>query len=114
MNETATEFGVWVLDGAAQGRVVYTFVYDSSQPVASDRIRMFMNGGLVAASGAAVLIAPNQGLMLGDATLCIGNRPIGARSLDGGIYYAAFYETALSDSELILNAQRLVANDDPF
>ena len=113
MNRTNEEYGVWVLDAATQGRVVYTFVFDSEQPAPEDRIKMFIDGARIPLATHAVPIALDEGLKLGDPMLCIGNRGNGSRSPEGAIYYAAFYAVALTSSAIMENASRLLVHDDP-
>jgi hypothetical protein len=57
------------------------------------------------APGEKIVIPPT-------ASICVGNRPIGGRTPVGSIYYAAFYNVALTEAEIQANVDRLRAWDD--
>ncbi len=50
--------------------------------------------------------------IFGGAKLVLGNLPDGKHSFQGELYYLAIYNAALSQSEMLHNVDRLLANDD--
>lgn len=110
-NSTAQFYGVWPLppdDGIPH---VYTVVVDSTQPTLETAAQLYIDGrrgpdnmGLSVISG-PITIDP-------DGFLCLGNRQIGGRGLEGQIFYAAYYDTVLNDAEILANAGRLLIDND--
>ena len=101
----------WSVD-LTGGRTHYTIVWDTDNEVADDRARLYVNGEFVAPdvlasipSGAGLSFTPGGSFVL-------GNRAIGARSFEGVLFYAALYETALTQAEIQHNASILQTSDD--
>ncbi len=96
---------------SVRGRGVYTIVFNGDAVDDVDRVQMFVDGDRAAdTSGTGIDLGTT--LAIGDATMCIGNRPSGARSPQGSIFYTALYDTALTEAEVSLNSARLLADDD--
>ena len=93
-------------------RAVFHLVYDSSEPTAGDRVRLYKNGVLQAKTGGTdpplneTISVPN-GKYFG-----IANRELCCRSFDGRMYYAAVYDGALTASEVSTNYAALLISDD--
>ncbi len=93
-------------------RAVFHLVYDSAEPTAGDRVRLYKNGVLQASTGGTdpplneTISIPNG------KYFAIANREVGVRSFDGSIYYAAVYDGALTASEVSTNSTALLASDD--
>ena len=107
----ATLRGQW--DPGFDGtRAVFHLVYDSSEPTAGDRVRLYKNGVLLAKTGGAdpplneALSVPNG------KYFAISNRELCCRSFDGALYYAAIYDGALTASEVSTNQAALLILDD--
>ena len=107
----ATLRGQW--DPGFDGtRAVFHLVYDSSEPTAADRVRLYKNGTLLTSTGGA---APplNETLSVPNGKyFAIANRELCCRSFDGAIYYAALYDGALTASEVSTNQAALLVLDD--
>jgi hypothetical protein len=95
-----------------QQRMVLHLVFDTTRVDAQQRIELFKNGGVVAKNASA---PPTQnstvGLGSGDEIM-IGNRQSSDRSIQGTIFYVAYYNVALDALEIANNAERLLATDD--
>ncbi len=100
------------VDFLALGRVVLHAVYDSSQVVPEDRVRMYLNGGRLPSFDTSPVPQDEVIDLMADRDLAIGNRANGDRSIAGTIYYAAIYSTALSDAQVVQNALWLAERDD--
>ena len=93
-------------------RAVFHLVYDSSEPTAGDRVRLYKNGTLLTSTGGT---APplNETISIPNGKyFAIANREIGVRSFDGAIYYAALYDGALTASEVSTKQAALLVLDD--
>ena len=93
-------------------RAVYHLVYDSSEPTAGDRVRLYKNGVLQTSTGGT---APplNETLSIPNGKyFAIANRELCCRSFDGAIYYAALYDGALTASEVSTKQAALLVTDD--
>lgn len=110
MNNTGLLHGRWMAPLRTMGRVVLTLVYDGSLPEAQ-RVTLHIDGALQT-SIAAEEPAPAAIDWTGSTDLCLGNRVIGQRSPRGTIHYAAIYDRALSEAEIVTNVERLLASDD--
>ena len=93
-------------------RAVFHLVYDSSEPTAGDRVRLYKNGTLLTStSGTAPPL--NETLSVPNGKyFAIANRELCCRSFDGAIYYAALYDGALTASEVSTNQAALLVLDD--
>jgi hypothetical protein len=107
-----TEMGYWPVDLRTVGRVVLDAVVDSTQADGASRLLLFVDGvSAGAASGSNV--TQNATVDLSSATtLSVGNGVALVASIEGGLYYAALYSSALSQSEISINVTRLQASDD--
>ena len=93
-------------------RAVFHLVYDSSEPTAGDRVRLYKNGTLLTSTGGT---APplNETLSIPNGKyFAIANRELCCRSFDGAIYYAAVYDGALTAAEASTKSTALLALDD--
>ena len=93
-------------------RAVFHLVYDSSEPTAGDRVRLYKNGVLQTSTG---VTAPplNETLSVPNGKyFAIANRELCCRSFDGAIYYAAVYDGALTAGDVSTNSTALLALDD--
>ena len=93
-------------------RAVFHLVYDSSEPTAGDRVRLYKNGTLLTSTGGT---APplNETLSIPNGKyFAIANRELCCRSFDGAIYYAAVYDGALTAAEASTKATALLVLDD--
>ncbi len=106
-----SEGATWI--GAnAQERMVLHLVFDTTRADQGERLELFRNGVSVAKTTSfAPSMNSTVGLGSGESML-IGNRQNQDRSIAGTIFYAAFYDVALSASEITNNAARLLADDD--
>jgi hypothetical protein len=108
-----TTLGDWSIAGVDMERAVYTAVLDTGSGLpAEDRLRLYVNGTRVAASGN--MPSANQTISIDTSTagFAIGNRLNCDRSPEGMIFYAALYSVALSDEEVAANAAYLAQDDD--
>ncbi len=93
-------------------RMAFHLVYDSTQPTAADRVKLYKNGVLLSKTGGTDPPLNETISVPAGKYFVIGNREVGGRSLDGDITYAAVYDGALSASEISSQATALLANDD--
>ncbi len=95
------------------GRHVYHIVFDSSEPAAADRVKLYVDG--VYEESFAGNITLNETITgLAGQEFWVGNRAGTARAIDGTIYYVAIYDAALSESDIGSNAAILINNDDDY
>jgi len=95
-------------------KLVLHLVIATGQNKPADRVALFVNG-TKAAKTATVTKPPakNEGLqLLTGRHLALGNRESGARSLEGDLFYVAFYKTALSNNQVHNNAAGHTNDDD--
>jgi uncharacterized repeat protein (TIGR01451 family) len=104
--------GAW----ADSARRVFHVVFDSSEPVQEDRIRLYMNGNPQGAgtSGGGTWPGVGETLDFGTTpTLTAMNRSSDlARGLNGTVHYYAAYAGVLTDAEISTDATALSADDD--
>ena len=107
--------GLWII-GASSGRRVYHLVFDTTQATASNRVLIYVNGSVQAATSAGTTITQNSTLSLGsNLDLTMFNRENSGsydRSIGGTIFYAAIYSSALSSTNVADNYAVLTADDD--
>jgi hypothetical protein len=101
----------WAVDLPMLGRAVFHVVFDTTQVMPENRVRLYVNGGLeepVSSSPPEL----NAGVQLSQSPyLSLGNRD-GDRSIEGAVYYAAFYASALGVKQIEYNATLLFEDDD--
>lgn len=98
---------------AGVGRVVLHVVVDTSQPLATDRARLYRDGLAMPLATGTVPPTQNATLDLGFGNeLAIGNRGAGDRAFVGVVYYLAMYSIALSPADVANNAAILLGDDD--
>ena len=103
--------GVPIPNGTFGQRVVVTVVIDTTEFINFERLRLFVDG--VRIFGADGTISRNDRLAIPSGrTLVLGNRPNGAASVRGELYYVGIYEEALSNTEVSDNVQALLVSDD--
>ena len=94
------------------GRGVFHMVVDVTQTAPEDRARLYVNGAHLP-NVQNVFVAQGVPITIGDMRhLVIGNREVGGRSPQGTIFYAAIYNVALDDAEVVQNAALLLLDDD--
>jgi hypothetical protein len=106
-----SEGATWA-NANTQQRMVLHLVFDSTRATESERIELFKNGSaLTKTTSSPPVLNRTVGLGGGDK-LMIGNSPGQNRSIQGTIFYVAYYNEALDATEIANNATRLLANDD--
>ena len=102
----------WPIGTFTLGRAVLHVVVDSTQPVATDRVRLFV-GGVPATASTDPMPAQNEALpILTGNAFTIGNAMDGARAVQGTIFYVAWYASALDSQQVATNATLLAVSDD--
>lgn len=98
--------------GVNQGqRMVLHLVYDSNES-AEERIQLYKNGTLVPKTASSPP-QPGQAVGLGGSDkLIFGNAPNQDRSIQGTIFYVAYYNAAFDAGKVANNAMRLIVDDD--
>jgi hypothetical protein len=97
------------------GRVVLHAVLDTSLPTQDERMKLYLNGVLVdpAVDPVPVYPTPNEVIaFVGDEAFALGNRLINDRSIEGTLFYGAYYTVAFSAEQVANNVAVLTANDD--
>ena len=95
-----------------QQRMVLHLVFDSTQVDSATRIELFKNSALVPKTTSSPPAQGQQVGLGGSDDLVIGNRQQADRSIQGTIFYVAYYNVALSSEEISTNAQHLIVDDD--
>lgn len=98
------------------GRKVFHVVYDSTQATASNRVKLYRNGVLVAPDGGAAYPGLNNGfiasagyhLFYGQSVPGSGDGP----AMKGSLYYAAVYSVAFSATDAASRSAELLIWDD--
>lgn len=94
------------------GRVVLHAVLDTAVAEPADRAKVYVNGARLPQMGTS-FAGQNELIDLTSSPhYAIGNRHIGGRTIEGGIYYAALYSVPLTDEEIFDAAGVLLLNDD--
>jgi uncharacterized repeat protein (TIGR01451 family) len=110
--------GVYALETGCPitGASVVHWVVDTTEPVAADRIRAYIDGvqATVTAVESTSLPSQNETIDLGPATrrMFVGRPNSGFRNFSGRIWYAALYVGEMSDANIASNATALLAMDD--
>ncbi|PKN57860.1 MAG: hypothetical protein CVU56_08810 [Deltaproteobacteria bacterium HGW-Deltaproteobacteria-14] len=108
----------WPLNFFASQRTVLHVVVDTSKNTAADRVKLYVNGQLVAPADYSVPPSKNTNIDLGTSpALVLGNRrsfssPAVYSAPHGWIYYAALYNTPMNASTVATQAERLIRDDD--
>ena len=105
--------GNWDINSTLAERVVLHIVLDTTEMVAEDRRKLYINGYLLPSESNA--LAPAQGLTIDTSEsthLSLGNSTLGSSSPEGMVHYAAVYAAVLSEAELQSNAALLLLDDD--
>jgi hypothetical protein len=100
------------LDVESMGRMTLHAVFDSTQTAPEDRARIYINGGPLPSFDITVPALDDVLDLQTGRHFAIGNREIGGRSIEGTIFYAAIYDEALTDAQVLQNAVLLLENDD--
>ncbi len=111
-SEVNSEFNASAPADLTVGRVVLHAVLDTTQANPDDRYHLYING---AHHPTLESNPPPQDLAIALGTgreLVLGNRTVGSRAMEGVLYYAAIYSSALSDEQVAQNAALLLINDD--
>ncbi|MFO0748402.1 MAG: MopE-related protein [Myxococcota bacterium] len=104
------DVGTWTFDPVLGGRMVLTLVYDSGEPNASE-IRLYRDGVLL--TGATQNPQDSYDVSA-DAELWVGNHNTSnLESPNAYLGYFAVYNSALTATQVLNNARKLRANDDP-
>lgn len=94
-------------------RTVTHLVLDMTRESELDRTRLYINGELMPIRTTPSAPSQDQTIDIDAAThLALGNRPNDNYSPRGFIYYAAIYDTALTDPQILANAKALLIDDD--
>lgn len=113
--------GIWDVAVVDVGRIVVHLVIDTMEPMADDRAKLYVDAvraaPLAPSPVANIPIQQGEAFDVGcvDCALALGHDVAGTpnREFLGRIYYAALYDRALDDDEVIAHAQLLSADDDP-
>lgn len=101
------------LTGFSGSRIVLHLVLDTTQATDTNRVKLYVNGVLVTSFTATAYPALNAVLNLPAGTqLAVAGLGTGTRNIDGQVYYAALYDTALSAAEVANNYSVLTTDDD--
>jgi hypothetical protein len=103
---------IWQVDHDALNRAVFHLVFDSTQPNASDRAMLYVNGMPATVDMALPVLLNDTIQPPTDGVFAVGNREIGTRTIQGSIYYAAIYDSAFTPAEVAQNHQLLIVDDD--
>ena len=108
----------WPVNFYATQRTVLHVVIDTTKNGASDRVRLYVNGALVAPAAYSDPPIKNALIDLGSSpSLVLGNRRSPASSATysgpyGWIYYTAIYNNAMTAGTVADQAARLIRDDD--
>jgi len=109
----SNDAGTYPVDLVATGRAVMHVVLDTTQAQQSERIKVYVNGTRLLQDDNSSFVSQSETINLsGTPHYTIGNRHIGGRTIQGGIYYAALYSAAFTDEEVFDAAGVLIQNDD--
>ncbi|MFN0245348.1 MAG: LamG-like jellyroll fold domain-containing protein [Kofleriaceae bacterium] len=106
-----TEGATWT-NANMQQRMVLHLVYDTSLQNANSRIELFRDGSMLVKTTGSVPMQNTEVNLGSSDALMIGNRQNQDRSINGTIFYVAYYDVALTATEIMTNTERLLANDD--
>ncbi len=97
--------------GGLDRRAVITLVVDTTQEEESERLRLYFDGVRLAGPDQAPPLNFTLDIPFG-RSLTLGNRSAGEASFQGELFYAAIYNVALTDAEVLDNVQALLSSDD--
>lgn len=113
-----TQIRSWSLAGST-GKHLWTLVYDTTEAIAADRLKIYKDGSDFTSSTSAdnnIASSDTLGLDYNYDEFFIFNRDAGytylQRSIDGRIFYVAVYATVLTTSQISNNDTVLDASDD--
>jgi hypothetical protein len=101
----------WPASGIGSLSVLH-LVFDSANPTASDRVRLYSNGGRLASVTQDELAQGVSPKFSDASTFTLGNALADPRSIAGRIGYLGVYNEALGETAIMRNAMILQANDD--
>ena len=108
----------WPLNFYASQRTVLHVVVDTALNTATERVKLYVNGRLIAPAAYSTSPSKNTTIELGSSpSLVLGNRgafssPAAYSAPYGWIYYAALYNNAMSATTVASQAARLLRDDD--
>jgi hypothetical protein len=95
------------------GRAVYHGVLDTAVAEPSERVKLYANGSRIPTLTVATMLDQDTPIDLGTGKFfAIGNREEGGRTIQGVIYYAAVYQSALTPEQVAQNTALLLIDDD--
>jgi hypothetical protein len=95
------------------GRMHIVAVYDSTQAVDRDRIKLYIDGAFRAWDTNNTYPALNAGIVIGDAdAIVMGNSYDTVETIKGTVYYAAIHDHAVPLQIVRQNYLTLIGNDD--
>jgi hypothetical protein len=94
-------------------RMVMHYIYESTKMAGVDRRRIYVNGVRLTSKKQATDPLPGEVLTFqANQEYTLGNREAGQRSFNGELYYAALYDVALNNEEIVRHAKLLFDDDD--
>jgi uncharacterized repeat protein (TIGR01451 family) len=112
------DLGIYALETGCpiSSASVVHWVIDTTEPVAADRIRAYIDGvqATVTAIDGSSLPAQNETVDLGAGTrrMFVGRAHSGVRTFRGRIWYAAIYQGEMTGAQITSNASALNSSDD--
>ncbi len=101
----------WPASGIGSLSVLH-LVFDSANPMALDRVRLYSNGDRLASTTQDELTLGVSPKFSDESTFTLGNALANPRSIAGSIGYLGVYNEALGETAIMRNAMILQANDD--
>ena len=110
---SATNIGTWNVPITTVGRVVLHAVLDTTEPTATMRTRLYVDGQTAGASSGTPPTL-NDTVDLSASTAFVLGNGVGSTTLSigGTIFYVAYYSSALSAQEVATNTALLLSSDD--
>ena len=93
-------------------RQVVTLVVDTTEPAAQNRAKLYIDGILVPSTSGDPPGENAQVSVPNNASFLLGNKLQEANTFEGTLFYAAIYNAALSEVEVLDNAAVLLVDDD--
>ncbi len=102
---------LWSFSEISPQRAVLHIVFDSTQTLGVERVKLYING--IQQTNLAAGPTLNFQIKIGnDSSLFLGNRADGQRPTSGTFFYAAIYSKAFSAEEVSFNSNILQLDDD--